>query len=134
MANAIFIAFDLDGGENVFLTIFTVEILLKFYAFGFRAFFRKLWNVFDVLVVGSAISVSLLWAIIGSDALSREVLDFIMILRVIRIFKVFHGVPRFKTVLNTIVDILPSVVTYGSILFIVFYFFATIGMELFHVR
>ena len=50
-----------------------------------------------------------------------------------RIFKVFHAIPRFKTVLNTLVDILPSLLTYGSILFVIFYFFAIIGMELFQV-
>ena len=72
LANAIFIAFDLDGGENVFLTIFTLEIALKLYAFGIRAFFRKMWNVFDVVVVGSAITVSILRAAIGQD-ISREV-------------------------------------------------------------
>ena len=60
-------------------------------------------------------------------------LDFILILRVTRIFKVFHAIPRFKTVLNTLVDILPSLLTYGSILFVIFYFFAIIGMELFQV-
>ena len=72
LANAIFIAFDLDGGENAFLTVFTLEIALKLYAFGIRAFFRKMWNVFDVVVVGSAITVSILRAAIGQD-ISREV-------------------------------------------------------------
>ena len=41
---------------------------------------------------------------------------------------------RFKTVLNTLVNILPSMATYGSILFIIFYFFSIVGMELFHDR
>ena len=63
----------------------------------------------------------------------HQVLDFILILRVTRIFKVFHAIPRFRTVLNTLVDILPSLLTYGSILFVVYYFFAIIGMELFQV-
>ena len=61
-------------------------------------------------------------------------LDFILILRVTRIFKVFHAIPRFRTVLNTLVDILPSLLTYGSIVFVVYYFFAIIGMELFQVH
>ena len=61
-------------------------------------------------------------------------LDFILILRVTRIFKVFHAIPRFRTVLNTLVDILPSLLTYGSIVFVVYYFFAIIGMELFQVN
>ena len=57
--NAVFIAFDLDGGEAFFLTIFFIEIVAKLYAFGLPEFFQKLWNVFDVVVVGSAIIVSI---------------------------------------------------------------------------
>ena len=72
LANAVFIALDLDGGENAFLAVFALEIALKLYAFGVRAFFRKMWNVFDVVVVGSAVAVSILRAAIGQD-ISREV-------------------------------------------------------------
>ena len=72
LANAVFIALDLDGGENAFLAVFALEIALKLYAFGVRAFFRKMWNVFDVVVVGSAVTVSILRAAIGQDV-SREV-------------------------------------------------------------
>ena len=58
--NAVFIGFDLDGGEAFFLTIFSIEIAAKLYAFGLPEFFQKLWNVFDVIVVGAAIIVSII--------------------------------------------------------------------------
>lgn len=58
-------------------------------------------------------------------------LDFLMVLRVGRIFKIFHAIPRFRIVINTIIHILPSFATYGCLLFVVFYFFAILGMELF---
>ena len=51
--------------------------------------------------------------------------------RVIRIFKIFHSISRFRTVLNTLSNILPSLSTYGGIFFILYYFFAVLGMELF---
>ena len=54
-----------------------------------------------------------------------------MVLRVCRIFKIFHAIQRFRIVINTIIHILPSFVTYGCLLGIVFYFFAIIGMESF---
>lgn len=129
--NAVFIAFNIDGGELYFLTLFFLEILFKLYAFGFKAFLSKLWNIFDLVVVGTAIIVTSYQGIIGNGE-STIALDFLMILRVIRIFKIFHSLNRFRTVLNTLVNILPSLFTYGGILFIVYYFFAIIGMELFH--
>ena len=58
--NAVFIAFNLDGGEPFFLALFTLEITLKLYAFGFKAFVRKLWNLFDTIVVASALIVTII--------------------------------------------------------------------------
>jgi len=117
--------------QTYFLTLFTAEILLKLYTFGFRAFFKKLWNVFDTLVVGSALIITALHAADGSLERTGAALDFVMVLRVMRIFKVFHAIPRFKVVLNTLLRILPSMATYGSILVIVYYFFAVCGMAIF---
>ncbi len=129
LVNALFIGLDLDGGEVYFLSLFSLEIILKLYAFGFMAFFRKAWTVFDTVVVGSALITSFIeW---GS---STSALDFLMVLRVVRIFKVFHAFPRFKNVLNTLLHILPSMATYGAVLFIIMYAFAVIGMELFNGR
>ena len=62
---------------------------------------------------------------------SQVALDFLMVLRVIRIFKIFHSVTRFRIVINTILHILPSMFTYGGVLLVFYYFFALIGMEAF---
>lgn len=129
--NAVFIAFDLDEGEPFFLTLFTLEIVLKLYAFGVQAFFRKLWNIFDVLVVGSALIITLVEAAKHESHASDVTLDFLMVLRVIRIFKIFHTINRFRVVINTILHILPSMATYGGVLLVFYYFFAIIGMEIF---
>jgi two pore calcium channel protein 3 len=131
LANAIFIAFELDGGEQFFLAVFTLEIVLKLYAFGFKEFARKLWNIFDVVVVGSALLVTVIEAGLQQSHASEVALDFLMVLRVIRIFKIFHTVTRFRIVINTILHILPSMATYGGVLLVFYYFFAIIGMELF---
>ena len=129
--NAIFIAFDLDGGEPFFLALFSLEILVKLYAFGARSFVRKWWNIFDTVVVTSALVVSLVEAAMEETAASQVALDFLMVLRVIRIFRIFHSIARFKVVINTILHILPSMATYMAVLLVFFYSFALLGMELF---
>jgi hypothetical protein len=63
-----------------------------------------------------------------------QVLDVMLVLRVLRIVKIFHGLERFKTVLATIVNILPSMLTYAGVLAVVFYLFAVVGMEAFAGR
>ena len=54
LINAIVILSDLDYIEWGFLAIFSLEILLKIYAFGFRMFISKYWNIFDATIIGSA--------------------------------------------------------------------------------
>eukprot|EP00096_Caligus_rogercresseyi_P003977 TRINITY_DN1807_c0_g1_i1.p1 TRINITY_DN1807_c0_g1~~TRINITY_DN1807_c0_g1_i1.p1 ORF type:complete len:620 (-),score=138.88 TRINITY_DN1807_c0_g1_i1:1648-3507(-) len=131
IVNAFFIAFDLDGAEWYFLILFTLEILLKLYTFGPRLFMKKLWNLFDLIVVGSALVISVAQEIMNEFQESAISLDVLLALRVLRLFKIFHSINRFKTVLNTILYIVPSLSTYGGILMIFYYFYALIGMELF---
>ena len=129
--NAVCMAFDFTGAEWFFLALFTLEILLKLYTFGPHAFFRKLWNIFDVIIVGSALVVSVLELILEGAVDSVSSLDVLLVLRAIRVFKIFQSVPRFRIIVNTMLHILPSVATYGTILVFFYYFFAIIGMETF---
>ena len=131
LVNFVFLAFDLDGGEPFFLTLFTLEIVLKLYAFGVRAFVRKFWNLFDIVVISSALLVTAVEAGGRSTSGTEVALDFLMALRVIRVLRVFHSVARFRVVINTILHILPSMATYLAILLVFYYFFAIIGMEIF---
>ena len=133
-ANIFCIAFDWEGGEWAFLVLFLIEIILKLYSFGTKAFFEKLWNIFDFVVVGAALLISTYEAAIHDPAGSGMALDILMVLRVIRIFRIFHSMPRFRIVINTIGHILPSMATYGGVILIFYYFFAIIGMEIFHGR
>ncbi|CAB4055436.1 TPCN3 [Lepeophtheirus salmonis] len=134
IVNAFFIAFDLDGAEWYFLVLFTLEIILKVYTFGPKLFVKKLWNLFDLLVVGSALIVSVAQESLNEVQESVISLDVLLALRVLRLFKIFHSIQRFRTVLNTILYIVPSLSTYGGILMIFFYFYALIGMEIFGDR
>merc|ERR1719193_515986 len=132
IVNAFFILFDIKGIEWGFLSLFMLEIFLKIYAFGFYMFIRKMWNIFDVVVIGSAFLISIAEVIRQDEFDSEVVLDITLVLRVLRIVKIFHSFPRFKIILNTIMHILPSMLTYASVLFVFFYFFAVIGIESFY--
>ena len=80
--NAICLAFDFSDGEWWFLALFMLEIILKLYSFGARAFFRKLWNIFDVVNVGSAFIVSILE--LAFDGLKDSVISLDLLLGKIR--------------------------------------------------
>lgn len=73
--------------DNVFTTIFTIEILTKIAYCGFANYWKSNWNKLDFIVVSLAF-ISMIVSIFGSDGLSS--IEFITSLRVLRIFKSFR--------------------------------------------
>lgn len=129
--NAWFIGFDLDEADWFFLGIFMLEIVLKLYTFGPREFFRVFWNVFDFVVIGAAVIASAIETIEDSTYEEFQLLDYLLVLRVLRLFKIFGSIKRFKVILQTIINIGPSIITYGGVILVFYYIFAIIGMEIF---
>ncbi|KAL8589847.1 hypothetical protein ACOMHN_020850 [Nucella lapillus] len=129
--NAFFIGFDVDEADWFFLAMFTVEIMLKLYVYGPQQFTVRLWNIFDFFVIGAAVIATIVEAIMGDRSEEFSALDILLVLRVLRLFKLFGSINRFKIVIQTLVNIGPSIATYGGVILVFFYFFAIIGMEVF---
>lgn len=104
--------------DTMFLTLFTIEITLKLYAYRL-SFFKNGWNTFDALIVG----VSLLPVF---DSLS--VLRSLRILRVLRLISV---IPQFRKVTRAFFDSLAGLSAIGTILLILFYVGAVMATKLF---
>eukprot|EP00058_Branchiostoma_floridae_P025095 XP_002610585.1 hypothetical protein BRAFLDRAFT_65751 [Branchiostoma floridae] len=112
VANAVCIALDQDDAEWFFMALFVLEILLKFYVFGLKKFFHSAMNIFDFVLIVAALVINVLelaW----------------------RSMRLVYAIDRFRVVLKTISSIGRSLVTYGGVLFVFFYVFAIIGMEVF---
>ena len=90
LINAFVILANIGYIEWVFLAIFTLEILLKMYAFGFYMYFGKLWNIFDFVIIGAALIFDTIDEARGDDADANLILDILLILRVMRIVKILH--------------------------------------------
>ena len=151
LVNAAVILSSYEYIEWGFLSVFTIEIFLKIYAFGFSMFISKYWNLFDSVIIGSAfifniidnarytmssssLEINLFLICRGDENGGFIILDVLLILRVLRIIKIFHGIDSFKMILNTIFHILPSLFTYVGVLFVFIYIFAIVGMESFKGR
>ncbi|XP_059167461.1 two pore calcium channel protein 1-like [Physella acuta] len=132
VVNAVFIAIDLDVADWFFLSIFAFEILCKLYVLGGKEFISRLWNLFDVFVIGAAFIATIIEKALGNTDKEVNTLDILLVLRVMRLIKIFGSVKRFKVILQTLINIGPSIVTYGGVIFVFYYFFAIIGIEIFH--
>jgi voltage-gated sodium channel len=102
--------FILNLVDNVVLTIFVLELTLKFFAYRL-GFFRNAWNIFDLCVV----SVGLLPQ---TDSLSA-----VRGLRVIRAMRRLSVVPQMRAVVQALLDALPGMFAVTIMISIVFYVF-----------
>uniref|UniRef100_A0A6G5ABW2 Putative two pore calcium channel protein 3 n=1 Tax=Rhipicephalus microplus TaxID=6941 RepID=A0A6G5ABW2_RHIMP len=132
LVNAIVIGLDVYEAEWFFLTVFSIEIMLKIYAFGFVQFMKQAWNVFDFIIIGSAVVGTLYEVAVGASNNSRTLtLDILLVLRVLRLVKLIRNFKKFRGIINTITNLGPSILTFGGVLFAVYYVYAVIGMELY---
>ncbi|XP_038073134.1 two pore calcium channel protein 1-like [Patiria miniata] len=133
VVNAVLIIAQLDEAEWGFLALFIIEILLKMYVLGFYKYFHNFWNIFDFVVVSSALIITIIEEVSKVTAIdyTDKTLDFILSLRVMRILRVIQSIERYQVIISTITNIGPSILTFGGVLFVIFYIFAIVGMGAF---
>uniref|UniRef100_A0A8C8ZZD6 Ion transport domain-containing protein n=1 Tax=Prolemur simus TaxID=1328070 RepID=A0A8C8ZZD6_PROSS len=141
LINAIFIALDeknpfISYAEWLFLSLYVIEILLKLYTYEPRAYFgrKQFWNWFDTLIIIAALVATVANATIQSARKynSQQILDIVLILRILRLLRVIISVQRFRVIVTTLINIGPTMLTFGGLVFVVYYAFAIVGMEVFH--
>uniref|UniRef100_A0A452F3Q6 Ion transport domain-containing protein n=1 Tax=Capra hircus TaxID=9925 RepID=A0A452F3Q6_CAPHI len=123
LINAIFIALDekdslISYAEWLFLSLYIIEILLKLYTYEPSAYFGRK-QVDCVLFPARKYN-------------SQQVLDIVLILRILRLLRVIVSIQRFRVIVTTLINIGPTMLTFGGLVLVVYYAFAIIGMEAFH--
>ena len=100
--------------DRVVLTIFIIEVLLKFFAYRLK-FFRSAWNIFDLAIV----SIGLMPQSEGLSALRG--------LRAIRAMRLMTAFPQMRAVVQALLDALPGMGAVVIMLLIVFYVFGVMA-------
>jgi voltage-gated sodium channel len=108
----------LHVADRIMLVIFTVELSLRLYAFGWR-FFRDSWNVFDFIIVG----ISLIPAT-GPFSVLRA-------LRVLRVLRLISAVPAMRRVVSGLLAAVPGMASIGALLGLIIYVAAVMATKLF---
>uniref|UniRef100_A0A2K5QJ75 Ion transport domain-containing protein n=1 Tax=Cebus imitator TaxID=2715852 RepID=A0A2K5QJ75_CEBIM len=131
LINAIFIALDeknslISYAEWLFLSLYIIEILLKLYTYDPKAYFerKQFWNWGELVWGRKGIS--------SREYNSQQILDIVLILRILRLLRVIVSIQRFRVIVTTLINIGPAMLTFGGLVFVVYYVFAIIGMEVFH--
>ncbi len=108
----------IDILDNVCLSIFVVELVLKLYARGFR-FFRTGWNLFDFVVIGVSL-------VPGAQSLS-----VLRALRVLRVLRVISVSPSLRRVVEGLVTALPGMGSVFLLMGLIFYIGSVMATKLF---
>ena len=109
----------LIGEFDTFIVIvFSIEIILKLFAFGF-SFFRSPWNVFDLIIVCVSVMPS------------GGIFSIFRALRIIRTLRLLRNVPQLKLIIESLIKSIPSIGWIGILLMLTFYIYAVLGVNLF---
>ena len=112
----------LDTANDVFLGIFTAEVLIRIAAHGRRPlqYFRSAWNVFDFFVVGVAY---LPWV--------RESVTLLRLARVLRVARLLSVIPGLRIVILGIGRSLAPIGAMAALTFFVLYLYGVLGWLLY---
>uniref|UniRef100_A0A7N8Y4B3 Voltage-dependent L-type calcium channel subunit alpha n=1 Tax=Mastacembelus armatus TaxID=205130 RepID=A0A7N8Y4B3_9TELE len=117
-----------DVASRVLLVLFFIEMCLKMYALGPRAYFMSLFNRFDFFVVLCGILEMIMLSAGAVTPLGFSVLRCIRLLRILKVTKYWTSLS------NLVASLLNSVRSIASLLLLLFLFiviFSLLGMQVF---
>ncbi len=106
--------------DLVITLYFLIEIVIKISA-DKKEFFKSGWNIFDFLIVAVTL-------------IPIEESEFMMIARLLRLFRVlrlFNSRPELKNIIDMLIGAIPSIIDIVILMFIIFYVYGVIGSFLF---
>lgn len=104
--------------ERIALIIFSIELIMKIFAFKTH-FIRDPWNIFDFIIV------------IISYIPATDGLTILRALRVLRVFRLISILPKLRIIVNSLLLSLPSIAWISLLMIVVFYIFAVMATKLF---
>jgi hypothetical protein len=111
--------------NTVLTSVFLLEALLKLVGLGISSYFRQRWNCFDfVLVMGALIDQ------LGLSDFNTALLRVFRIARALRLARSLQGL---RKIMQTLWLSLPALVNVGTLLFLLLFVYAVLGVYLFAV-
>lgn len=107
--------------DRIALAIFVLELAAKLLVYG-RRFFKSGWNVFDFVII----AISLMPAS-GNLSVLRA-------FRVLRVLRMFSVVPKLRSVVQALLEAIPSMASIIVVLMLVYYVTAVLANQLFGAR
>jgi hypothetical protein len=112
-----------------FAGVFTLELVLKMLGLGPQQYLANWWNQFDLLVV-LGIDVSIVLSVFFGMNIGA-VASLARAFRMCQIARMLKNAPQVQSLIDTIIQNLPYMSNITSVLFLVLFIFAVMGVQLF---
>ena len=113
----------------VFALVFNLEMILKLIGLG-KIYFLCAWNKFDMVIV-FATDFGLVLALFDLGASFTSTATVIRGFRIMRMFKLIRSSVHMRLILDTVFNILPQVSNVMALIFLLFFIYAALGINLF---
>jgi hypothetical protein len=120
-----------NHGMRFFTTVYYTEFLLKIFALGPFGYFSVGWNRFDFTLVLFAFVDDVTHDLSSLLPVPPFLLRVMRLLRIVRILRILKGVKGLRDLVTTIILSLPPVFNVCSLLALVMFIYAVLGMHLF---
>jgi hypothetical protein len=119
---------DLEMSNLAFAVIFTAEAVVKILGLQSK-YFSDGWNVFDfIIVVVTNIGLAIKY---GLNISFGPVAATVRAVRICRILRLINKLETLKLLFQAMINALPSLGNVASLLFLMYYIFASLGVQLF---
>ncbi|KAF4070507.1 hypothetical protein AMELA_G00286230 [Ameiurus melas] len=117
-----------ERANKILLALFTLEMLMKMYSFGFQVYFIALFNRFDCFVVCGGILETVL---VEMDVIPPIGISVLRCVRLLRIFKVTRHWAALSDLVSSLLNSMKAICSLLLLLFLFLIIFALLGMQLF---
>ncbi|KAI0978732.1 hypothetical protein GJ496_009854 [Pomphorhynchus laevis] len=116
----------LNGLNMFFLTMFTIECLLKILAFNIH-YLKSPWNVFDMFVILISIAGEAMGEVVKKYFVNPTLLRVIRIVRICRVLRLVRAARGVRTLLFALLISLPALFNIGLLLFLVMFIYGILA-------
>uniref|UniRef100_A0A8C4NY89 Voltage-dependent L-type calcium channel subunit alpha n=1 Tax=Dicentrarchus labrax TaxID=13489 RepID=A0A8C4NY89_DICLA len=117
-----------ERANKILLLLFTLEMLMKMYAFGLQIYFMALFNRFDCFVVCGGILETML---VEMEVIPPIGISVLRCIRLLRIFKMTRHWAALSDLVNSLLNSMKAICSLLLLLFLFLIIFALLGMQLF---
>ncbi len=114
--------------DMIFQIFFTIEMLLKVFAFGFmmdeNSYLQESWSQMDFFIVMTGLVDTSL------DGVDIAFLKVLRLLRILRPLRFLSHSSSMKTLIEALMASIPSIANVGVVILVVFLMFAILGVNL----